>query len=338
MFALRTLGRFSLERTADGSLILENQRKALALLALLAASRAAVSRDRLMSLLWSESDDARARGSLKQLLHLVRRQIGTDDAIEGLAELRLNDAVVTSDVRQFRNAIAARNDTLAVSLYAGPFLDGVFIDGAEEFERWSTTERNELARQFAEALERLAAAATQDGRIDEAVAFWRQLQQTDPTNGRLAVGVMTALHAAGDRAGAIRHARAHQALLHEELGAPPEPRVMQYAEELLRAPVTTRSAPADAIATPDSRVAAADNTNTSGVSDQNAGSPHTENAVRATPKPNSRITILATALAISVLAVAGWFYSNRTSPGADHRILQSGRVAVAVLVNRTNDP
>ncbi len=339
MLSLRTLGRFSLERTADGSPILANQRKALALLAVLAASRQAVSRDRLMALLWSESDNARARGSLKQLLHLVRRQIGSDDAIEGLAELRLNDAIVTSDVGQFRSALAGGDDQLAVSLYSGPFLDGIFIDGADEFERWSTSERNELARRFAESVERLAIAAAANGDRDEAVARWRQLQETDPTNGRLAVALMTALHAAGDRAGAIRLAAVHQALLQEELGAPPDPRVMNFAEELLRGPIKVRNSQHVDVATSLNRPAAVVHANSPEHSVQLPSESVPSAGTTSAPTKSSRtgVRYFGGVLAVLVFAASGWFFSNRARSAKDNHALQPGRVAVAVLINRTGD-
>ncbi|MEO7360956.1 MAG: BTAD domain-containing putative transcriptional regulator, partial [Gemmatimonadaceae bacterium] len=335
MFVLRTLGRFSLERISDGTPILENQRKALALLALLAASRSAVSRDRLMSLLWSESDDARARGSIKQLLHLIRRQIGRDDAIEGLAELRLNPAAISSDVGQFRTALATGDDVRAISLYTAPFLDGVFIEGADEFERWVAIERNELSRQFAEALERLAATATRDGRNDDAVGLWRRLQETDPTNGRLAVGLMTALHAEGDRAGAIRHARIHQTLLQEELGAPAEARVLSYLEELLREPPTRRT-PAPALPViAASAPSANESPEVSRETRTTAEEPQHQSAT-ASPKTR-RLAYVLSAVAAGVLIATSWWYGRGAITANDAGFTQPGRVAVSVLVNRTND-
>lgn len=339
MFTLRTFGRFSLERTADGSPVLINQRKALALLAILAASRAAVSRDRLMALLWSDSDDARARGSLKQLLHLIRRQIGSDDAIEGLAELRLNETIVLSDVGQFRQAVANGDDQLAVSLYAGPFLDGIFIDGADEFERWSTSERRELTRQFAESLERIAVAASARRDTDEAVARWRRLHETDPTNGRLAVGLMAALNAAGDRAGAIRLARIHETLLQEELGAPPDVSVRQFAEELLRAPVTPGNSPPSVIpvSSRPTAVVDADLPLPSASVAPEAPQKRESTTVLNNPVRRNNIRYFAGVLAFGAIAAAGWWYFNRAETIKDDRALQPGRVAVAVLINRTGD-
>src|SRR3989449_3685365 len=35
----------------------------------------------------------------------------------------------------------------AVALYGGPFLDGFYLRGSDEFERWAETERGRLAKQ-----------------------------------------------------------------------------------------------------------------------------------------------------------------------------------------------
>ena len=384
MYTLRTLGGFSLESAVDGAPLLANNRKALALLAILAASRSAVSRDRLMGLLWSESDDARARGSLKQLLHFIRRQLNRDDVIEGLADLRLNSGLVASDVSQFHGAIASGDDHLAVLLYTGPFLDAVFIEGGDEFERFATAERNELARQFAGALERMALAATESGIAHEAVAHWRRLQEADPTNGRIAVELMRALEKFGDRAGAIRHARLHESLLREELGAPPEQRVVDYAKELLRAPEISRQSQSNGGSTPvalsvpdvvapngkreipatesdgaeafelalepvisfenDSQIERPPATKATTNTATNTAKNTTKNTTTHALAHGTTITVaLAVAATLVIVAAAGWYYKSRAATLAEQSSatphpLQAGRVAVAVLANRTNDP
>ncbi len=372
MFVFRTFGRFSLESAEDGAPLLANQRKALALLAVLAANGSAVSRDRLMALLWSESDASRARGSLKQLLHLTRRHLGHDHVIEGITELRLNSAVVKTDVAEFRSAIAAGNDPLANSLYAGPFLDGVFIDGAPEFERWSSIERQALAQEFAQSLERLARGAMESGRFHDAAMLWRRVQETDPTNGRLAVALMEALHASGDRAGAIRHARRHEALIREDLGASPEQRVVAYAEQLLQIADDTShsrrssgtavdvSATATGVESDHAHVRAIesaapemfDRGDSVAFAEPANTSAHAVDAPLAKHRQRAGILMLGGVATLILLIATGWLYATRRAPfgatlrgasarneakPADTRILQSGRVAVAVLVNRTNE-
>src|SRR5689334_723483 len=54
----------------------------------------------------------------------------------------------------------------------------------------------------------------------------------DPYNSRIALRYMQALDAAGDRAGALRHAAVHSELLRTDLDAVPEREVVALAERL----------------------------------------------------------------------------------------------------------
>jgi DNA-binding SARP family transcriptional activator/TolB-like protein/Tfp pilus assembly protein PilF len=237
MHQLRTFGGLALQQ--DGQLLdhVNAQRKALALMAVLAAAGAAgVGREKVMLLLWPESDAGRARGALNQMLHILRRHLGSPDAILGSTELRLNSRYVESDVARFRAALGEGDLEAAVSLYDGPFLDGVHVEGAPEFHAWAEQQRAELEERFREALERLARSAEAHGDTERAITWWRRLQAADPLNGRVAVGLMEALDASGDRAAALRHARIHETLLREEWGLEPDPAVAALAARL-RVPV-----------------------------------------------------------------------------------------------------
>lgn len=167
----------------------------------------------------------------------------------GPATLRLNPALATSDLAEFRASLARADAEAAVALYAGPFLEGFLIRGADPFERWAAAERAELAAQHARALETLAERAAARGDAWGAAEWWRRLQAADPLSGRVAAGLMRALDAAGDRAGALRHARLHEALLQQEIGpAAADPVVAALAAELAHArpaePVVTAAAAA----------------------------------------------------------------------------------------------
>jgi DNA-binding SARP family transcriptional activator/TolB-like protein len=233
MFQLRTFGGLAL--CQDGTLLdqVNAQRKALALLSVLAAAgESGIGREKVMLLLWPESDAGRARGSLKQMLHTLRRQLGSPDAILGTTELHLNPRYVESDIAGFRTALGAEDLEAAVSLYDGSFLDGVHVDGAPEFSAWAEQQRTELEASFREALERLARSAEARGDAERAIALWRRLQASDPLNGRVGVSLMEALEASGDRAAALRHARVHATLLREEWGLEPDPAMSALAARL----------------------------------------------------------------------------------------------------------
>src|SRR5690606_24986031 len=138
MYFLKLLGGASLEGDAGPLTGPAVQRHRLALLALLAgARREGVSRDKLVAWLWPYSDAVRARGLLKQAVHAVRRALGPEAILSAGDELRLNDAIVASDVDAFEQAVAAGDPAAAVAAYAGPFLDGFFLGGSPEFERWT---------------------------------------------------------------------------------------------------------------------------------------------------------------------------------------------------------
>jgi adenylate cyclase len=231
MYRLRTLGDLTLERGGTALDEVVAHRKAMALLAILAA-QGGTSRDRLMALLWPDVNEARARNSLKQTVHLVRRRLGSQDLILGATDLRLDPRQIESDVAAFTAALRDGEPRAAVAHYGGPFLDGVHVGGAGEFERWAVERRTQLARQHLDALEQLAAAAEDAGEAVEAVTWWRQAQAADPLNSRIAVRAMLALEAAGDRAGALRHAAVHAALFREDLEMAPDPAVTDLADEL----------------------------------------------------------------------------------------------------------
>jgi hypothetical protein len=72
-------------------------------------------------------------------------------------------AVLGSDHQAFVAALAARDLPAAVARYGGPFLDGLAIHDAPEFEHWADAERARLARLHGEALEGLARAASLRG-------------------------------------------------------------------------------------------------------------------------------------------------------------------------------
>ena len=111
--------------------------------------------------------------------------------------------------------------TQAVALYRGPFLDGFYLPVAAEFERWAATERDRLERAFQHSLESLAVERAQAGDLTGAVEAWRRLAARDPFSTRVAVRLMQALAATGERVAALKHAHTHANLLREELGTEP---------------------------------------------------------------------------------------------------------------------
>jgi DNA-binding SARP family transcriptional activator/Flp pilus assembly protein TadD len=233
----------------------------LALLALLVSDgRVGASRDRLMSLLWPELATDRARHLLRDTLYRLREAIGPDTISATGDLLILDPASVECDVWQFESAIATQNWAEADRLYGGALLEGSFPVDSSEFEQWLDAERARLSRLHAQCLEAVAQELASRSEYVEAATAWRRLSAIDPYNARYAIGLMQALDATGDRAGALRHATAHTAALANDLGAAPDPGVVALAERLRVnpgfPPAARPTAPSDFIGAPHSKASA----------------------------------------------------------------------------------
>jgi TolB-like protein/DNA-binding SARP family transcriptional activator len=233
MYKLHTLGGLSL--TLDGqpcerSLI---QRRQLALLAALAAAGpAGLSRDKLVGLMWPDRANDRARNLLDQALYAARRVCGQTVFLTTQTALAINPAVLASDVAEFSDAISRGDRAAAAAIYSGPFLDGLLLADAADFERWASLERARYAREYQECLESLAAAAASRDEWHEAVRWWRRAVDAEPFSGRAAHGLMESLARVGDRAGALEFARVHAAFIRHELGAEVDPEIASLVAAL----------------------------------------------------------------------------------------------------------
>ncbi|HKU62398.1 MAG TPA: protein kinase [Gemmatimonadales bacterium] len=248
MLRLNTLGGLVLQQ--DGQLHTgpAAQRRRLALLAVVAAAgRRGASRDKLLSLLWPDAEPEAGRHSLYQALHAIRRSLGSEEVFQGSSTLQLNPDLITSDVVEFEDAIERGAHEAAARLYRGPFLDGFRLEGAPEYESWLDAERLRHSREYAAALEALAGVAESAGNPAAAVRWWRRLAAAEPVSTRAAVGLIRALVAQGDRAGALQFANVHSALVRQHLDTEPDAEVEDWIARLrsgeLPAPAPT-AAPA----------------------------------------------------------------------------------------------
>ena len=236
---LTTFGNLSITRGDETLGPAASQRRRLALLALLAvAGERGLPRDKILAYLWPETGEEKARHSLTQSLYALRRDLREDELFIGTADLKLNSAVISSDVADFSDAMTRRELERAVALHAGAFLDGCYLSDAPEFERWAEDERTGFKQQVASALETLATTASAAGDHRGAAEWWRRLASLDPLDSRIAVGLMTALAASGNTAGALQHARIHETLIRSELDAAPDASVLRLAERLRAEPLT----------------------------------------------------------------------------------------------------
>lgn len=244
-FRLLTLGTLRLLSTAEETILGEHghHRRRLALLAVVAAAGdRGRSRDQLLGLFWPDVSQSRARHSLEQLIYAVRTSLD-GPVFAGTNPLVLNTAFVSSDIADYLHALAGEDRERAVELYAGPFLDGFYLDNAPDFQQWLDSERARIEASYSAALDGLAKSAHASGDAAAAVRWRQKLVELDPVSSKHATGLIQALMDAGDHPAALKYAEHYEALVAQELGTTAGPAVTALVAQL-RERVRSGSVPA----------------------------------------------------------------------------------------------
>ncbi|MGH7469385.1 MAG: BTAD domain-containing putative transcriptional regulator [Longimicrobiales bacterium] len=212
------------------------QKFRFALLVYLGMERSA-PREKVAALFYPEVDQERARHRLSQSVYVIRQTLGTDCIETRGEELRARDSLVL-DARDFGTLADVGEFGRALALYRRPFLDGFFLDDADEWERWAERKRAILSRTYAQAarswITTLCDRQEQGAAIAQAMQ-WLEFDERNEDAHRL---LMTALAQAGRRTDALAHFDAWERRLREEEGVKPPEALRKVAEEM-RSPVRT---------------------------------------------------------------------------------------------------
>jgi DNA-binding SARP family transcriptional activator len=223
MLRLLAFGGLTAKFLANPERVPSTRLQGLALLARLAvAGERGASRDKLIGCFWPDKDERAALHSLSQAIHRLRHDLGMESLLLGTRILRLDPSCVSSDVGELEAAYRAGDSARVVELYAGPFLDGIYVNDAPEFDRWVDVERRQYADLHAGALRRLAISATQRGDHADAARWWQRLLTQDPLNSRVTLELLRSLSADGSDGRALAEANRHEILIRRELKRSPD--------------------------------------------------------------------------------------------------------------------
>ena len=162
-------------------------------------------RDKLAALFWPEGDQEHARASLRKTLHFLRKSLGEDAVLSrGDEEIGLDWGEITCDAIEFQEALDTGAAEGATDLYRGDLLEGFFLAGCPEFERWMEVERGRLRMLAAGAAWEIAQRHVQEGRIPDGEQVGQRALGLNGTDENQARRLIKALAAAGDRAAAVR--------------------------------------------------------------------------------------------------------------------------------------
>jgi len=219
---IRLLG--PLEVVVAGEPIVVDTRKALAIVALVAADGRPFARDELSAMFWPDADDEAARGALRRTLSALRTAIG-DTGIEiGRAQVALDAKAASVDLADFE--LLAGSPRLvdlegAAALARGPFLAGFALRDSPAFDDWQGQRAVRVERSVAALLDRLASARSAAGDAAGAIDAASRRVELDPIDELGQRRLIEFLARAGDRVGAIRQYRELVAVFDRELGVAP---------------------------------------------------------------------------------------------------------------------
>ena len=224
------------------------QPKRVAVLAYLAARSAGefVRRDTLLGVFWPDLDQAAARRSLRQALHVIRTHLGSDSLnSRGDEEVAVNPAAVACDVQEFLAAVTEGRLDEASELYRGDLLTGFYLGGGSPpFEQWLEAERVRLRGLAARSIWSLADAAERAGDRSGAAGWARRAAALTADDEMVLRRLLQLLLRVGDRAGALHVYNAFARRLARDFGEQPAAQTRALVADLGGiAPATTRQTP-----------------------------------------------------------------------------------------------
>ena len=203
--------------------------KGLALLAYLTLERGSHTREELAALLWGESSEAAARGSLRQVLLLIRQNLGDVLRVD-----RQTVELVTPpacDVTHFLETVK-RDPVDAVKVDVSRFLSGFSLRDAPAFDDWAERKRRELTQVFREAVRELAAASMKKSRWREAAGWAERWLTSDPLSDEATRLLIEALYLGGDRAASLARYQDYRERLARELSSEPSAALRSLAQRI----------------------------------------------------------------------------------------------------------
>jgi DNA-binding SARP family transcriptional activator/TolB-like protein len=199
------------------------------------------SRNCLTALLWDDTSEQQAQGSLRFALTVLRKALADFGSLSLCANrdaVWLEGASLRVDALEFET-LAGSNRTAdwqrAVDLYRGHFLEE-FTVRSDPFEEWARAHRTRLAGLFERASDKLLAYAQASGQEDLAVQIADRLLTFDPLREdvhRVLIGIH---RRHGRTAAALKQYDRCAELLKSELNVHPDPETSRLIKGLRSKP------------------------------------------------------------------------------------------------------
>ncbi|MEO8578215.1 MAG: BTAD domain-containing putative transcriptional regulator [Gemmatimonadales bacterium] len=181
--------------------------KSVALLAYLsiALPRGLKRRDDLLAMLWTDSDPAHGRNSLRQSLHRQRSHLPVGSLISrGSDEIGISAGAFSIDIALFEEHLDRGREEDALALYGSQLLFGFHLSEGSEFDAWLDAERDRLHRRAVRAALVLAKRSELDGDASRAAEWARFAVDRAPFDESVLRDVIELLLRLGNKGEAAR--------------------------------------------------------------------------------------------------------------------------------------
>ncbi|NJN84968.1 MAG: hypothetical protein HC802_23560, partial [Caldilineaceae bacterium] len=212
------------------------------LIALLAIHAGApLDRGQVAAHFWPDSTEGQARTNTRNLLYKLKEAWPDVEQVIAIERNRITwreDSGIELDIKRFAElqALAEQSQSTeqrvswlaeAIELYRGDFLPSGYSD-------WALLQREEWRGRYSEVLEALVDGLVALRRLDEALAWAKQLRSHDPLQESTYRRLMRIYAGLGDRASALRVYHNCATLLEQELGVEPSPATVEFYARLSR--------------------------------------------------------------------------------------------------------
>ena len=227
------------------------RRKAIALLAYLAGTNRAHSRDSLATMFWPQHDQSKARANLRRELSRIKTSLNQDLFTTGREQVALNPGMEWwLDVAEYQSRLTAAQQLLSshtgggdipdimseiqacTALNNSEFMAGFSLPDCPQFDEWQFFERESLNRSLHAALQNLILWKIALNNYEEALEYARRLLALDELSEPAHQQLMQLYAWSGQRGAAIRQYEQCVNLLKSEIGVEPEAETIALYEAI----------------------------------------------------------------------------------------------------------
>lgn len=239
---LHTFGKLELSQNDQ---VIEVPLKARLLLVYLCRHTDKQSRERLASLLWSDSAPRRATHSLRMVLSYLRNELG--DYVD-ISRTYIEVQHIRLDAQIFTDTLNALHPYLnsghplspkithelakILAIYNGHFLDGIYATNVQRFDEWRFVEQEALLQRFLFAGRRLLETYIVQKQYNTGMILAYRILENEPLHEETHHRLMILQAISGDHTSALRQFEIYQEQLMDELGVEPNDAILATYEQL----------------------------------------------------------------------------------------------------------